>query len=40
MPPAGYKPAITVNERPQGDTLDGAATGVSYRMSDLLYKDT
>ena len=40
MRPAGSEPAIPVNERPQGDTLDGTATGVGYRMSDLLYKDT
>jgi hypothetical protein len=38
MPPAGSEPAILVNERPQADTLEHAATGVGYRMSDLFIK--
>jgi hypothetical protein len=38
MPPAGSKPAMPVNERPQADTLEHAATGVGYTMSDLFIK--
>jgi len=31
MPPAGFKPAIPVSERPQTHALDGAATGIDRR---------